>query len=1726
MLTSRRVSLVILLTAFVAALPVLLVPTPAAAQKKPPPDQPPPKQPDVKPGTRFSAIKLIESDKFQKDIDNAIDAVEGGDYDAAVTYLQGILNNEDDVFVKVEFLDEKGIKKSTSLSVKFHANNLIASLPKEGLDAYELRFGADARRDLDKARATGSRELLGKVASQYRHTKAGAEANELLATSHLDRGEWFSAALRYERLLGPDPAHAKVSDLTLYKAALAFKRAGDNKRADEVWDVLRPKIKNGLLMADGKTVVAFKQVDEVLKESAVFMATNPHDWPMDRGNLARNAQAKGSPPILDFVLWSRPTLMDKNESGDVDAGAEAKTWLDEALDAHGKNTNMPLMPGAFPIATNGILYYRTYAGVSAVFLHDTPGGDKAGDILFKSTPFEGALGNAFGTVEVRKSVETWVQSVYRQSGFNNLLYENSNVGTLTTDNRNVYAVDDLAVPIPPKFLLPNFYGNLGYVSEAAKILVEQNVLCAFDLNSGKGVWRLGGKDSEFAKSHFLCAPVSIGGKLYVLNEKNTGDLRLLCLEQHKSVGNDGRDNWTVKVVLNQKLGTVKNEHRYIHDIARRANAIHLAYSDGILVCPTNAGEIIGVDLLSRSLAWAYKYRERPPAPNAFPKQFENTPFGPISLSYSNWKASPPVIVDGKVVFTAPDANSITCLNLRDGAEVWSAPQHEADLFLAGVYEGKVVIVGKNSVRALRLADGAPMYNPLLTGDLPSGQGVASNNIYYLPLKKGEIVAIDLKDWMVKAHNRAKDPSKVVSPGNLVFAEGLVISQTPTAIIAYPQLVAKLEEAVTKYAKEKTPENLLNRAELYLADGQVHKAVDDLVAVLKQELPQKLVPQAKKSLYDALSDLLQVDFVNTAGKYLDEYKQLTQVEGNPQEQLQRETKYWRIVAQGREAEGNLVDAFIAYKEYGASPLFKTDGIPSVEDPLYKVPTHLWLRGRISAMFEKAKKADQRAALEGAIAKEWLAVKKKNDMDAIRQFTGMFDVPFTVGREARLELADLIIQKKDKAAYLEAELNLQQLRVPGFRTDAAIGGKALEALARLEMAKGTDDSLRLAASYYREINKDFGNVVLRDGKTGADLFNALAQDPRLRPFLEEPGVLWANTKFKERTTDAGKVKGIEGFIFQPEGDLTPVMQQYRLVLNPVDRQRPQITLIDIGTNTERWKSNITTPTGTDNRLFFDYLYAQTNQPMGFFANAKYRFYQVKGHLAVVQVGMVAYGIDLDTGATLWNYPLYDAGKLPPGAFQSQVVVDEQGMWVVHQTNNGMVKGRVGHIGSVQATYVALITSKGLVVLDPLKGTPLWTKSGLATNTDLFGDDQHIYYVETAEGAAVGAGRCLRASDGALVDIPDFGFFYRNKQRILHGRQILTAEQQLGKSVTMRLYDVPTGKELWKRTFDNDPAVLQTEDPNYCGVIERDTGKLILLDATDAKEILKSNMKQYRVDAMDLKELHQPLLLDDGEQFYVALNTKWMNPKIWGNSLSNNFSNGTRCLPVNGWFCCLDRKGEFLWHGDDRYMHQMIVVEQFKSLPILIFTSRYLEPPEGGKGVMGVSRTGAVHKSNGFIVKWFPERQTNGNAQFYSFSVDVKAGTINLIGYNGVIQFYPDDKREPKKEDNKGGPGPGAQPDGKKPGADELPPPGQKKDNPDLARADNLAKMKTRYDLKRKDLIEREQAEAARVAKEELLIRREILAELDTMIARIEAEHRRELWRQALRGTILAPAVADAK
>src|SRR5262249_3581573 len=152
--------------------------------------------------------------------------------------------------------------------------------------------------------------------------------------------------------------------------------------------------------------------------------------------------------------------------------------------------------------------------------------------------------------------------------------------------------------------------------------------------------------------------------------------------------------------------------------------------------------------------------------------------------------------------------------------------------------------------------------------------------------------------------------------------------------------------------------------------------------------------------------------------------------------------------------------------------------------------VWVRGRIAAMMANAEKS-KRKPLEAKIAKQWQAIRSKNDLEAVRRFVSTFDVPFKVGREARLRLADLLMEKNDKTAFTEVEMVLLQLTGANIQDeDPETVARAYDALARLEIRKGTTESMREAAAFFRKLGREFAKVEIRDGKTGADLFSDLA------------------------------------------------------------------------------------------------------------------------------------------------------------------------------------------------------------------------------------------------------------------------------------------------------------------------------------------------------------------------------------------------------------------------------------------------------------------------------------------------------------------------------------------------------------------------------------------------------------------------------------------------------------
>jgi outer membrane protein assembly factor BamB len=1526
----------------------------------------------------FRADLTLQTDnRLSKKIEAAKDYMKDESWDEACHILQRLLEVNEDSWMPIKGTGADGKEKTYWASVRNEADRLLGTMPPKGLEFYKLHYGPPADALLQQATTNGDWDLLAKVARCYLYTDAGVQAVNMLATYKLDRREYAVAAVYFERLLNREGID-KLDETALLKAALSFRLGGGEKGPSLetlVWKKLEARAPDGLKL-NGQTIPLETVRKELESYGHALVKAGIHDCPMFRYSASRNNQGIGGRAFLE-PAWKQVTA----RQGDT------KRKLSEAIQWQ-LGRHLPVLPAFFPVAATittetdsiPLLLFRSYYGVHAVDI-------RTGKLRWECDS-RWSMDYMFSDRKKVTHLQQWVD-VFMRMGMHHLLWENSVTGTLSTDNQRVYIVDDLMVP--------PFNANAGYDNwgrpqpyfgssdPAINDAVLHNELHAFDLKSGKILWQLGGRGerkdrptNELQDSYFLGPPLPLGGKLYVLTEKNQ-DLRLVCLDTAKDPNKENPVVWI------QTLAATRN--KMVQDLSRRVQAVHLAYAEGILVCPTNAGAIFGVDLVSHSLVWAQPYREDKGATQTSEQQLQLQRLGravpTVMPRTTDWKTSAPVIEDGKVVFTAPDGVSIHCLRLRDGYPLWTAPRSENDLYLAGVYRGKVVIVTNKSVRSLNLEDGKPAWRDIETGT-PSGQGVASDGIYYLPLKSSsqyklpEICAIDMDKGTVVANTRARKKSsgETEEPGNLLFYEGLVISQTVNEVVAYPQLKRKIEEIDRSIAANPAdPVGLTNRGELQLSEGNLQRAIDDLREALVHKPEPAMRAKARRLLHEALTEFLQRDF-NAGEKYLTEYEELCKVDdpdmegaARSDEEQRRLGHYLYLLAKGRENQGQLLEAFRAYMRF-AKLAPKAELISSLDEPSVRSRPDVWAQGRISAMLSKAT-AEQRKPLEEQIAQEWERVKaSKHDVQALTEFVTLFAPEFKVGREARLELAERLMNEEGNESFLAAENQLKQLEAQ--RGDPQLAARALDGLARLYGRKGR---LEDVAFSYRKLNQQFGDIVVRDGKTGSDLFNELATDKRYLAYLDEPGQLWEGAKIKAQSDrSVHPVPMQQVYRFELEGEPLPFFRDHRLSLN---LSTHEFRLTDLTTQ-EEWKQVLT------KTQFSQFVWQWQNLPPG-----KFPFHAV-GHLVVLRLGHMVFGIDPVNRKVLWEKNLYGSMM---SANQAQVTLDPRDGALQVAYPDGWVQ-RLGQTGPIEANYVCLQTGSGLIAVDPVSGQTLWTRSDVPASSYVFGDAQRVYIVEGNQGQ--GVSRALRAEDGVAVDVPAFAGPFQNRIRTLGGK-ILVKEAD-NKGTTLRLYDVGTGKDVWKRSFPAESVVTHTEDPNLIGVIDPD-GKLTAIEVATNRDLLQASL-----DPKHLRKALNIQLLEDQHLFYVL-------PNLPSDPAVNQFGGpwpsiqpwtGIRSLPVNGQVYAFEKTtGKLRWRAD--VPQQMVVLELYKELPILLFTSRYNKPLNNGPNRFGqpVTAVKSIDKRTGKLL--FDEPEILGAPQFHTLLVDPKAGRIEFSAQNLKITHY---------------------------------------------------------------------------------------------------------------------------
>jgi outer membrane protein assembly factor BamB len=465
-------------------------------------------------------------------------------------------------------------------------------------------------------------------------------------------------------------------------------------------------------------------------------------------------------------------------------------------------------------------------------------------------------------------------------------------------------------------------------------------------------------------------------------------------------------------------------------------------------------------------------------------------------------------------------------------------------------------------------------------------------------------------------------------------------------------------------------------------------------------------------------------------------------------------------------------------------------------------------------------------------------------------------------------------------------------------------------------------------------------------------------------------------------------------EPEGEVLPYFERRRVSLT-LDGAYAQLQVSDRATHEELWRSTSLLPSQSLHYYFFRTF---QNAP-----NVHNTAYRVQGHLVVFTLGHVVYAFDPVEQRKLWERSLLSPGAVSPNytlANGNRLERDQDGSTVlISQTGN---KQKIGQTGPVEALYVSLLTRQGLVVLDPLSGAVLWTRGDVYPSGQLFGDDQHLYLVETSAGGEVLSTRAMRAHDGVTVKVPEFGRLYRHRIRTL-GRNLLLAETDPQGGLHVRLYDVHTGADLWKRTFAAGARVAKTQDPFLLGVVEPG-GTVLGFDLRGPREVLHARLD----DPKHLDRLKDVHLLADRDQFYLAIQQTAEGAGIrfggQGQGPWSNLSQGMSSVPVHGMVYAFDRAtGRRTWRSGEPVFNQMLVLEQFNDLPIMLFTARSFRVVHNGNRMSQQLSTAvlSLDKRTGKVLFASDPRQPI--SQFRALYADTRTGTIDLVGDQSKIRHY---------------------------------------------------------------------------------------------------------------------------
>lgn len=1428
-------------------------------------------------------------------------------YAESVRCLGAILDSPEDYFFQP---DQNG---PVHLSLKAEAQRLLGQMPRAGSELYELQYGARARQMLNEAAAAGDTTALTEVSRRFYHTQAGYEATLLLGLNHLDHGRWLAAALVLQRLRDTSPTGDQFEPTLSLAIATSWLRSGTPERAQDALVALKTRQPNGKVVVAGKEVSLFNQPSQAIAwltnligQSPQLDITKTDNWAMFRGNAARNAASLASGPLLS-LRWRVPMT----DHPYVEALIKELQEVDQDRDEW-------TVPSLHPLVVDNVVLMRTAQTLLAV------------DFATGKRIWEAPVDDPFEPLVDPEPETSFSRGPQLEQSLRLRLWGDATYGTLSSDGRLVFAIEDLRLENNNPYMSSMFFRGPRSGEEQGPR--SHNRLAAYDIHTGKLKWHLGGSPEEFglplAGTYFLGPPLPLMDQLFVIAEIK-GEIRLIALEAQ-----NGNQLWS------QQLADVDRD--ILNDLLRRLSGVSPSYANGILVCPTSNQSVVALELASRSLLWGYTYA---PQSEANEQAMFFATHGMIDPSPAGrWTDSSIIIAGDRVLTTPVESNEIHCLNLVDGKLLWKQARQE-DLYLACEHQGKVILVGKQRVRALNLADGQTAWNvDFPTGSRPSGRGFLSGDIYHIPLSSAAVMAVDVKAGRLESLAKSRRGSV---PGNLVCYEGMVVSQRADAVELFYQLEALKNLVDQRLAQSAHDAPALRlRGEILWHQGNL----DEAIAAFQQSLAAKTDPSTRDLLRDAYFNGLETDFAG----HRQQVAEIERLIDSPGQQA----LFLRLMALGHEKTGDCLSALAQYQklielDHGNRDLDAVNAVLSVR-------RDRWIQGRLATLRDHGSQP-MREAIDQFVLTQWQAAKREGSASSLQRFLNYFG-SHPLADEAR---PMLVHKLQASGRLLEAEFLLLRGR------HASDPRQAAATLGQLAEMFRQADRYRDAAICYARLRDQFSDVPCSEGKTGNQLVAALPADDPVGRHLQPS--TWPTARVD--VTRSGTRSS------------SPASRRLPSTVEYIGRRGPFFD--DVAVEMQLQPALLIARDGLGNPLWEMAMSETVGQDEFSFSRGLMRL-ATEGHLMLVSMGNKL--LALDTLAPSANTSPRILWKQDFNGVRSDLAAQARPIGVrvanvagrlqrIHVSGNADMPINLPEAVSEQ--LVCLRQHHRCTAIDPTSGEVLWQRLDIRPDSMIFGDSEYLFVVPNGETKAT----VLRALDGELLGQRELPAPVEPQNTF--GRRVLVWRDR-GDQGTLEMVDAWSGEHVWPaKKFPSGAQMQQVQDEAVA--LFEPGGRFMLVNLADGRTIIDTKL-QPEPPLCEMYVLRSP-------QQYLVITQGPENDQN-DNRHTHSITGTASPRITKAHLYAFDRQGKNMWPAPVLVEDQYLPLDQPGQLPVLIFAAMVQERKQEQQRALTTNTVIlGLDKRNGHVIcsEAIPNSTSGltliGNPQKQTVDIRLQRETITL-------------------------------------------------------------------------------------------------------------------------------------